>query len=86
MISFEYKNEEWVIQAYDKDEFVNIGMVNQSNKIAEWWFKIQFHNGKITTSSFETEKWKEIRDKIDVGEIKRIVDNIFDSRLKQVIK
>jgi hypothetical protein len=69
-------NVKCAIQAYKKDDFVNICPLQEKPKFNEVLgnIRIDFVSNKIETSGKETFFWKQFVSKININEIKIIID------------
>lgn len=77
MKKFKYKGEEFLVQAYQKNEMANICVVNGG------CFCLDFKQKTYESSFKDTKEEKRIQNEkiksiIEVDEIKDIIDNLFE--------
>jgi hypothetical protein len=77
MVKFQYKQINFVVQAYLENDLANICEINGES------FRIDFYNKKITTSAKETKDWKEKASRINIEEITEILKNLFSFKYCQ---
>lgn len=76
-MEFTYNNIKFVIQAYKKNEFANICVVNEYNGS----FDIEFKTKSITTQQKESIFWKILKEKIliEFDIIKNLIDETYEN-------
>jgi len=67
----QYKGYALAIQAYLKNDFVNLSVLNGDS------FEVNFVSNTITTSGKETKEWNRIKSDFVISEIKTLVDCVF---------
>lgn len=74
---FQYIGTAFIVQSYLKNDFANICEVNGES------FRIDFANKQITTSAKETNDWKLKASKIQLDEISKILETLFEFKYCQ---